>query len=115
MDILFTHCIKKNYSTLDFIKQIYFLIDKIDNYKIFILTLDFSKKYLLYLNEDTITQVSQNPHVFKEIIGFLEILTKSSVDLTKMNIEIDVMREILNIYSIFIVIKVKILHIKLDT
>ena len=110
LEILFVHCIKKNFSTLEFLKYIYFLIDKIDNYRIFILALNFSKKYLLYLDEESIVQVSQSPTFFKIIIGFLEILTKSSGDLSKMNISVDVMHEILNIYSIFIIIKVLYLY-----
>jgi hypothetical protein len=106
LEILFIHSIKKNFSTLEFLRYIYFLIDKIDNYRIFLLGLNFSKKYLLYLDEESIGQVSQNPLIFKIIIGFLEILTKTSGDLSKMNIGIEVMHEILNIYSIFIIIKV---------
>jgi hypothetical protein len=104
LEILFIHCINKNFNSQDFLKYIYFLIDKIDSYRIFLLALNFCKKYFLYLDDDSIIQIS--PNSFKTVICFLEILSKTSGDLSRMNINIEVMHEILNIYSVFIIIKV---------
>lgn len=106
LDVLFIHCIKQTFSMLNFIKFLLFLFQKIEVDKIFFLTIKYCKKFFLHLQEENkLFSITPGSLLSQEVIGFLMILAKSSCGLTNVTYERQMLQEMLNIYSIFIIIK----------
>jgi hypothetical protein len=113
MDILLIHALRGNYSIQTFQNIIFSLFEKIEDQQIFYLTLSYCKKFFLQLQEEEspgngsiFIDLYKNENKIKQVNGFLKIIAISSHSIPSKISDKNILQEILNIYSTFLMIKI---------